>query len=297
MIKPKLSSGDTVAIVATARKVNREDLIPAINFLETNGFNVILGPHLFEEENQYAGIDENRAEALQWAIDHPEVKAIWCARGGYGTMRLMDKINLNTLVNSNKILAGFSDITVLHNAINLLGGCSLHSTMPLSWPTNSMATHESFLSALKGDKLVYEIQGHEFDRKGSATAKLVGGNLSLLYALSGTPHQLETAGKILFIEDLDEYLYHIDRMMLALKMSGQLSDLAALVVGGMSDMRDNAIPFGKTAEEIIQETVAEYNYPVCFNFPAGHIEDNRSLWFGVDYSLEVKTGSVILTEL
>lgn len=295
-MKVKLQAGDTVAIVATARKVNREELTPAIDFLESNGFNVILGPHLFEEDHQYAGMDEHRAEALQWAIDHPEVKAIWCARGGYGTMRLMDKINLAPLISNPKILAGFSDITVLHNALNLMGLSSLHSTMPLSWPTNSEEAQQSVLKALKGELLSYNAPMNNLNRSGSVTAPLVGGNLSLLYALSGTPYQLRTEGKILFIEDLDEYLYHIDRMMLALKMSGQLSQLAGLVVGGMTDMRDNTIPFGKNAEQIILEHVKDYKYPVCFDFPFGHINDNRSLWFGRNHRLEVDS-TVSLQEL
>ncbi len=285
-----LKHGDTVAIVATARKVIREELNPAIEFLEGNGFQVILGPHLFEEDHQYAGTDELRVEALQWAIDHPEVKMIWCARGGYGTMRLMDKINLTPLVRNPKILAGFSDITVLHSALNNMRIPSLHSTMPLSWPTNTPETHQSQLDAITGKPLNFKTEAHEFNKAGRAKAELVGGNLSLLYALSGTPFKLDTAGKILFIEDLDEYLYHIDRMMLALKMSGALTNLAGLVVGGMSDMRDNAIPFGKSALETIRDTVAEYNYPVCFNFPCGHIDDNRSLWFGLNYELEVSEG-------
>lgn len=297
MARISLKPGDTIAIVATARKVLREELDPAITFLESNGFNVILGPHLFAYSHQYAGEDELRAEALQWAIDHPEVKAIWCARGGYGTMRLMDKINLRPLQANPKILAGFSDITVIHNAMNILGLSSLHSTMPLSWPTNTTETHQSFLDALQGTPLKYVTDNSIFNKPGEATAKVVGGNLSLLYALSGTPFQLDTAGKILFIEDLDEYLYHIDRMMLALKMSGQLSQLAGLVVGGMSDMRDNAIPFGKTAEEIISETVREYDYPVCFNFPCGHIADNRALWLGELHSFKVDSTGAVLQQL
>lgn len=297
MVKTTLKVGDTVAIVATARKVTRDELIPAVSFLEANGLQVILGPHLFEEENQYAGGDNQRAEALQWAIDHPAVKAIWCARGGYGTMRLMDKINLRPLVNHPKLLIGFSDITVLHNALNSIGVSSLHSTMPLSWPSNSFESQQSFLDAIMGKSLNYEFGSNTLNRLGETQGDLVGGNLSLLYALSGTPLQLDTARKILFIEDLDEYLYHIDRMMLALKMSGQLSQLAGLVVGGMTDMRDNAIPFGKSAEEIISEAVKEYNYPVCFNFPAGHLPDNRALWFGERYDFKISEHGVVLKQL
>ncbi len=292
-----LKAGDSIAIVATARKIIREELQPAITALESWGLEVILGPHLFEEDNQYAGGDELRAEALQWAIDLPNVKAILCARGGYGTMRLMNKVNLSALKHQPKILAGFSDITVLHSALNNLGIASLHSTMPLSWPTNTPAAINSLKDALFGTPLHFETMAHKLNRPGVAEAELVGGNLSLLYALSGTPYKLDTAGKILFIEDLDEYLYHIDRMMLSLKMSGALDNLAGLVVGGMSDMRDNAVPFGRTAEEIIREHVSAYSYPVCFDFPCGHIADNRALWFGKRYELEVSGSGVCLKQL
>ncbi len=284
---PSLKSGDTIAIVATARKVAREELQPAIDTLESWGLKVILGPHLFEVDNQYAGTDELRAEALQWAIDLPNVKAILFARGGYGTMRLMDKLNLLPLRTQPKILAGFSDITVLHSALNNLGVPSLHCTMPLSWPTNTTEAIESLRNALFGEEISYQANAHELNRLGKISGELVGGNLSLLYALSGTPQQLNTDGKILFIEDLDEYLYHIDRMVLSLKMAGTFKNLTGLVVGGMSDMRDNTVPFGKTAEEIIREHVEEYGFPVCFNFPAGHIADNRALWLGKVHTLEV----------
>lgn len=286
-----------MAIVATARKVAREELTPAVNALESWGLQVILGPNLFEEDHQYGGTDERRAEALQWAIDLPHVKAILCARGGYGTMRLMNRVNLSPLKHQPKILAGFSDITVLHSALNNIGLSSLHSTMPLSWPNNTPEAIESLRKALFGVKSSVELHANKLNRVGLAEAQLVGGNLSLLYALSGTPYKLETDGKILFIEDLDEYLYHIDRMMLSLKMSGALANLAGLVVGGMSDMKDNTVPFGKTAEEIIREHVNAYNYPVCFDFPCGHIADNQALWLGKLYELEVSGSGASLRNL
>jgi muramoyltetrapeptide carboxypeptidase len=288
-----LKKGDTVAIIATARKISEEEIKPAIAFLESYELNVICGAHLYKTDNQFAGTDEQRAFDLQWALDNKEIKAIIIARGGYGTVRLFEHIDFTEFKKHPKWLVGYSDVTVLHSAIHQLGIASLHATMPLNFFKNKEAT-KSLVEALFGTHEQIELEAHFFNKTGKATSELVGGNLSLLFTLSGTPYDIDTTNKILFIEDLDEYLYHIDRMMMQLKLSGKLKHLAGLVIGGMTDMKDNAIPFGKTEEDIIIDAVREYNYPVCFDFPAGHIDRNLALYFGRTVELNVQSKNVSL---
>lgn len=281
-----LKKGDKIGIVATARKVVLAELEPAIDILKGWGLEVVFGKHLFNAENQFSGTDSERAADLQSMLDDSSIKAVIGARGGYGTVRIIDTIDFSAFKANPKWVIGYSDITVLHSEIFNLGIEAIHGTMAFSFSKNAEAV-ETLRKALFGEVLNYEFSSHTLNRQGSATAELMGGNLSLLYALAATPSDVKTEGKILFIEDLDEYLYHVDRMMLNLKRSGKLAGLKGLIVGGMSDMRDNAIPFGKTAEEIIIEAVQEYNYPVCFNFPAGHIERNLALVFGRTVELKV----------
>ena len=281
-----LKKGDKIAIVASARKVSREELQPAIELFKSWGLEVILSKNLFNQENQYAGSDNERAEDLQTMFDDISVKAVICARGGYGILRIIDKIDFTKFKQHPKWMIGFSDVTVLHSHIHTLGIETLHAKMLLNINKDVEST-ETLRKALFGETLNYEIASHPLNRKGNAEAQLTGGNLSLLYALAGSVSDIDTKGKILFIEDLDEYLYHIDRMMLNLKRSGKLNHLAGLIVGGMNDMKDNAIPFGKNAEEIILDAVKEYNYPVCFNFPAGHIDRNCALILGRKVKLTV----------
>lgn len=288
-----LKKGDTVAIIATARKISEEEIKPAIAFLESYGLNVICGAHLYKSDNQFAGTDEQRASDLQWALDNKEISAIIIARGGYGTVRLLEHINFTEFKKHPKWLVGYSDVTVLHSAIHQLGIASLHATMPLNFSKNKEAT-KSLVDALFGTHEQIELKAHFFNKTGKATGELVGGNLSLLFTLAGTPYDIDTTNKILFIEDLDEYLYHIDRMMMQLKLSGKLKHLSGLVIGGMTDMKDNAIPFGKTEEDIILDAVKEYNYPVCFDFPAGHIDRNLALYFGRTVELNVQSQNVSL---
>jgi len=287
MILPSyLKKGDTIAIIATARKVSKEQIQPAVAFFESYGLSVILGNNLFESNNQYAGNDLQRTEDLQEALNNKNIKAIIIARGGYGSVRLIENIDFTEFKNYPKWLVGYSDVTVLHNAINNIGVATLHATMPLNFSKNKEAT-KSMISGLFGN--LNEIQAEEnySNISGIAKGQLIGGNLSLLYSLSGTPFDIDTTDKILFIEDLDEYLYHIDRMMMQLKLSGKLKKLKGLIVGGMTDMKDNAIPFGKFPEDIILDAVKEYNYPVCFDFPAGHIDKNLALYFGKEVELNV----------
>ncbi len=286
-----IKRGEKIGIVSTARRISEEKIYPAVKIFKEWGLEVVLGKHLFEEYNQFAGTDEQRTSDFQQMLDENSVKAIICARGGYGTVRIIDKLNFSNFIKKPKWIAGYSDVTVLHSHIHSNFGIeTLHSTMPLNFSENKFSEEslESFRKALFGEKITYSLKTSSLSRKGKAEGILVGGNLSILYSLIGTRSDINTNGKILFIEDLDEYLYHIDRMMMNLKRAGKLKNLAGLIVGGMSEMNDNKIPFGKTANKIIAETVAEYNYPVCFDFPAGHKNDNRVLILGREIKFNVE---------
>ena len=290
----KLQKGDTIAIVSTARKVSKKELAPAILFANKMGLEVHLGKTIAAEKNQYAGDDALRAQDFQHALDNPHIKAIWCARGGYGTIRMVDLLNFTQFIQQPKWLIGFSDVTVLHSHINKLQIPTIHGQMCLEIEKKSQASRDTLHHLLfhENPAINYSFESSPLSRNGRATGTLVGGNLSVLYSILDSPSQVDWHGKVLFIEDLDEMLYHIDRMMQNLKRSGRLKNLAGLIVGGMSEMRDNTISFGKTAHEIIFETVQEYQYPVCFNFPAGHIQDNRALVFGKKVTLEVSPNQV-----
>ena len=274
---PYLNRGDRVAIAAPARKISADELDPAIKLFESWGLEVTVPEHLFDTDHQFAGDDTTRAALLQQLLDDPEVRAVFCARGGYGTVRLIDRLDFSAFAQHPKWIVGFSDITVLHSHIHRhLGIETLHATMPIDIPgIGSYPSTDSMHSCLWGEQIAYHCAAQQLNRNGEAEGEVVGGNLSILYSLCGSPSDIDTAGKILFIEDLDEYLYHIDRMMMNLKRNGHLDNLAGLVVGSLSKMHDNTVPFGHTAEEIVREAVAEYSYPVCFGFEAGHIGTNN----------------------
>jgi len=287
LIQPAyLKIGDKIAIVASARKISMPELQLAIDIFKSWGLVVVLSKNIFNQDHQFSGTDDERAADLQEALDDDSVKAIISARGGYGTMRIIDKLDFTKFRQNPKWVIGYSDITVLHSHIHNFGIQTLHATMPINFSVNAEAV-ETMRKVLCGEKLNYEIEKHALNRNGIAEAEVVGGNLSLLYALTGSSSSIHTKGKILFLEDLDEYLYHIDRMMVSLKRYGKLSELAGLIVGGMSDMKDNQIPFGKNAGEIIMDAVKEYSYPVCFNFPAGHIDRNLAIPLGRKMKLVV----------
>ena len=273
-----LKAGDSVAVAARARKVSPEEMAPAIERLRSWGLNVRIPEGLYAEENQFAGSDEHRAALIQRLLDDPEVKAILCCRGGYGTVRIVDRLDFSRFAEHTKWIVGYSDVTVLHSHIHAtLGLPTLHATMPASgeWrmECGEHPAVKTLHDALFGKKPDYQWEG--VIREGDCEGVMVGGNLSILYSLCGSRSQMDTKGKILLIEDLDEYLYHIDRMMQGLKRCGMLEGLAGLVVGGMTDMHDNTIPFGHSAEETVARTVAEYHYPVVFNAPFGHLGDNN----------------------
>lgn len=286
LIPSYVNKGDTILVIGTARARNEEAIQPAIKTLESWGLKVETGKNIFKKHHQFAGTDEERCSDLQWAINHKTAKAVLIAGGGYGTLRIIDKVNFKPLLKHPKWFIGYSDTTVIHCRLEHMKMAAIHGTMAFQFLKNKEAT-ASVKDLLFGTKFRYKVPAHILNRKGSAEAEVVGGNLSLLYALSGSTDDLVTKNKILFIEDLDEQLYHIDRMMLQLKRGGKLKGLRGLIVGGMSDMKDNAIPFGKNAEEIILEAVREYRYPVCFNFPAGHIERNMALYLGKKAKLTV----------
>lgn len=291
-----LKKGDTVLVIATARARSEQQIKPAIEILSSWGLKVETGKQVYKKHNQFAGTDKERAQDLQWALDHKTAKAILIAGGGYGTLRIIDLINFEKFRKNPKWIMGYSDTTVIQSRLTKLKIASIHGTMAFQFTKNEEATL-SLRNLLFGEKLEYQIPKSNLNRMGSAEAEVVGGNLSLIYALSGSVDDISTKNKILFIEDLDEQLYHIDRMILQLKRSGKLKDLKGLVVGGMSDMKDNAVPFGKTAEEIIKDAVKEYSYPVCFNFPAGHIEKNMALYFGKKARLSVTKSKIKLEYL
>lgn len=283
---PNLKKGDTVAIVATARKNIEDNLKPAISWLKNWGLEVVVGSTIGLDHNQLAGTDEQRAADFQEQLDNPNIKAIWCVRGGYGTVRMIDLLDFTKFKQSPKWIVGFSDVTVLHSHLNTMGFASIHGIMPVSSKASEEAK-ETLRKALFGEPIEYTVPCEFMNKYGTAKGELVGGNLSILYSLFGSPSAIDCSDKILFIEDLDEYLYHIDRMMMNLKRNGCLESLKGIIVGGMTKMKDNEIPWGKNALEIIQDVTKNYNIPVIYNFPAGHMADNRALIFGKQVTMEV----------
>jgi len=290
MVFPEsLKKGDRIRMVAPAGKVSKEKVLPGIELLQDLGYEVIIGKHVFGRHFQYAGTDQQRAADFQEAINDPQTKAIVCVRGGYGSVRLIEKLDFSQLLKNPKWLVGFSDITVFHSVWNKLGLASIHGAMPAFFLENKKPTKSfhSLMEALATENSEVKFEPNPLNGIGNCSGELVGGNLSLLYSLQGTPWQLNTKGKILLIEDLSEYLYHLDRMMQNLKLSGQLGNLAGLVVGGFTEMQDNESPYGKSAYEIIHEAVEGSHFPVCFDFPSGHIPKNLSLVLGATYQLAV----------
>lgn len=287
---PPIKPGDKIRIVSPAGKVAEKYVLPAVEWLTRQGYKVELGKHVFDTHFQFAGTDAERLEDLQTALDDPETAAIICSRGGYGTVRIIDKLDFSRFRKKPKWLAGFSDITILHAAINKLGIATIHGAMPRFFFDDNGQSNEnldSLMQLLKGNPVDYKIETQPENRTGSCTAGIVGGNLSIMVSLLGTKYEIDTRGKILFIEDIDEYLYHTDRMMHQLKLAGKLDKLAGLVVGDFTDVKDNESPFGKTVHEIIAEAVVDYNYPICYGFPAGHDKKNLALAFGLDWELKV----------
>lgn len=290
---PFLCPGDTVGLVATARKVVAEEIQFAIETLKSWGLKAVLAPNLFQSYHQFADTDIERAKALQTFLDdRKNVKAILAVRGGYGTVRMVDHLNFERFKDYPKWFIGYSDVTVLHAHIHEnIGIETIHGMMALDFPPMTHGTScgvESLHSALFGKPLDYDFAPSVLNRVGCCEGKIIGGNLSVLYSISNSVSDIHTDGKILFIEDLDEYLYHIDRMMMQLKRSGKLAKLKGLLVGAFTKMHDNTVPFGSTAEEIIRQAVEEYDFPVAFHFPSGHLgAENLAMRLGAEIRLNV----------
>lgn len=275
-----LQPGDTVAITCPAKKLPR-NIEDAVKLLESWGLNVVLGETVHASWHQFAGDDELRSTDFQRFLDDPSVKAIFAARGGYGTIRIIDRLDFSGFGNHPKWIIGFSDITVLHSHIQSLYKTeSIHGQMPLTIKEGSEISLETLRKALFNEEINYTYTSKANNKSGEAEGILIGGNLSLLVMMAGSVSEQEFSDKILFLEDVGEYLYSIDRMLWNLKRAGKLNNLRGLIIGGFTELKDNDIPFGQTAEQIIMEQVKEFDFPVCFNFPAGHIPDNRALIFG-----------------
>lgn len=290
--------GDTVGLLALACKVDFEILRPVIELMENVwGLKVILGESLTSEYHQFAGTDAVRANDFQMMLDNPEIKTIFSARGGYGSSRLLDFIDFSTFKKQPKWIVGFSDITAVHCHIHTLNIESLHATMPkLFLQEGGEESLESLRKVLFGEDVNYKIEPHAMNRLGAANGQIIGGNLAILTHVIGSKSDIKYDGKILFLEDVNEYLYNIDRMMIQLKRSGKLQNLAGLIVGSFSNCKDNDVPFGKTANEIIQEAVADYDFPVCYGFPVGHEVDNWAMSCGREVSLLVEEYGVSLKD-
>lgn len=299
-IPPYLQKGDMIGLVCPAGYMPLEKVGTCIQTLEEWGYRVRLGASVGgDSDNYFSGTDDERLDDLQKMLNDEEVKAILCARGGYGASRIIDRIRFKKFKEHPKWIIGFSDVTVFHSHIYTRYRIStLHAPMAAAF-NDGGAESEYVLSlknALEGGKLKYQCETNEFNRTGECIGELVGGNLALLAHLTGTDSDIKTKGRILFIEDVGEYLYNVDRMLLQMKRSGKLSKLAGLVVGGFTDMKDTDRPFGKTVYRIIRDAVDEYDYPVCFGFPVSHGKENVALKVGVGYKLKVGKNKVLLEE-
>jgi len=305
-IPPYLKAGDTIGITSPAGYISVEDVQPSVQLMESWGFNVVVGSAVGKKDFVFGGTDQERANDMQMMLDDPDIKAIMCARGGYGLVRIIDNIDFTKFKKRPKWIIGFSDITVLHCHIQRnFGIATLHSKMCNSFPSVwanadpvQISTILSIRQALSGEDFKYTAPKVALNRPGRGEGQLVGGNLSIIETLAGTASDLETKGKILFVEDTGEYLYSIDRMFWNLKRTGKLSALAGLIIGGFKIKTDDpSEEFGKTIYEIVMEKVREYDYPVCFDFPVGHQKNNFALKCGVEHILEVGTEGSVLRSL
>jgi len=294
LITPEyLKKGDTIAIVAPAGILKKKEEVvqKARELAESWGLKVVLGKNTFNQENHFSGTDDERAADFQKALDAPNIKAIWCARGGYGSVRILDKLDFTTFKERPKWIVGYSDITAIHNHIHTLGVESIHAMMTTSLeddPEEIVETISTFKKALFGDRLKYEIPSSEHNETGEASGQVVGGNLTLLMTMLGSESSISTDGKILFFEEIGEYKYHIDRMLQSLKRAGYFEKCKGIIVGGITKVRKNTTPWGASIEALVKGVVGEYDFPVLFDFPAGHESKNVAMILGRKITLSVK---------
>jgi len=288
---PYLQKGDQVILVAPAGCIeNDTSLVAAEELLKSWGLKAVRGKFVLEKNGSFAGTDEQRLRDLQQALDNPKVKAIWAVRGGYGSMRILSQLNFNKFIKNPKWVIGFSDITALHNQIHNLGVKSIHGIMPIGIEKDNKLIDkaiDSLYNSLFGKDLEYIFPSSSFNKYGSAQGILVGGNLSLIQSLSGTPNQIKTRNKILFIEEVGEELYSIDRLLQSLKLAGVFKNIIGLVVGGFTDIKPNKQWQNKNYQDLILDVVKEYDFPIIFDMPAGHVDENRALILGGKVVLNV----------
>jgi muramoyltetrapeptide carboxypeptidase len=286
-----------IRIVSPAKSIEKKHIDYAIDFLKQNKFNVEISQYCLGQDHYFSGTDSERLKDFQSALDDETVDVILCARGGYGCIRIIDGLDFSKFKINPKLIIGFSDVTVFHNHIHSHFNIpTVHGTMPLNFSANSKDSLQSLVDVINGDKIHYTIRPNLNNKIGNVKAEVVGGNLAIVYALIGTNSDINLDNKILFIEDVGEYIYAIDRMMWALEKSGKLKKLAGLIVGGMSSINDTEVPFGKTVEDVILERIEKLAIPVCFNFPAGHINDNRTITLGKEATLSVNENGVVFEQ-
>lgn len=300
LVRPaNLKKGDTIIILSPAGRVKDKTSVDAgIELANHWGLVVFFGNHLLSQDNTFAGTDKQRIEDLQKALDNPSIKAIWAARGGYGAVRIIDNLDFTKFIESPKWIIGYSDITVLHNKVHELGFQSIHGQMPLTLDLEDPVQKKSIVTlhkALFGKQLSYKFKSSKHNRTGESTGQIVGGNLSIVYSMLSSNTDLDMNGKVLFIEDVGEALYHIDRMMISLKRAGYFKNCRGLIVGDFRLKKNEGNTFGKTLEEIILEAVEGTNFPVIFDFPAGHIDDNRAIILGSYVDLKVTEKKIRIT--
>jgi muramoyltetrapeptide carboxypeptidase len=289
---PYLEKGDTIAIVAPAGKLTtRKDVIDkAKQLAESWGLHVVYGKHLFDTSGHFSATDKERTSDFQKAMDNPNIKAIWAGRGGYGTVRILDRLDFTKFKESPKWVIGYSDITALHSHLNVLGYETIHAMMGTSLADDSekiVETLKSFKKSIFGEKLSYSLVSVKENRKGNGKGQIIGGNLSLLASMLGSESQMNADGKILFIEEVGEYKYSMDRMLQSLKRAGFFEKCNGIIVGDISNIKTNSTKWGSSMEQLIYDVVAEYDFPILYQFPAGHEADNRSLIFGRNIEMNV----------
>ncbi|MCL2327938.1 MAG: LD-carboxypeptidase [Bacteroidetes bacterium] len=299
-----LQTGDLVAIVSPSGPIDISYIEKGTEILESWGLQVWTAPHVCAHSGVFAGTEEERTADMQTALDNPEICAIFCSRGGYGAIRIVEKLDYTAFLQNPKWIVGFSDITIFHSKINTLGVVSIHGAMPKNFETIHAQSLQSLQNIIFGEQKAIAWHANTStgsatmcNKQGSAQGKLVGGNLSVLYSIRGLSLEYDYRNAILFIEDLNEYVYHIDRMLQNFKLSGIFSQLSGLIVGGMTDMKQGVDTYGTSIEELILDVCKDYDFPIAFNFPSGHGADNEAFIVGQKYSLCVDTEKAVLEEV